>query len=127
MTEEATGKVSFRFEFGAQCQACPLRGQCLGEEQRHRTVTVGQYHTPLQARRQEQRTETFRQQARQRNAIEGTQSELVRAHGLRRARYRGLAKVRLQNYLIGAACNIKRWIRRQIWQLQQAARAAAVG
>ena len=37
-----------------------------------------------------------------RNAIEGTQSELVRAHGLRHARYRGLAKVCLQDYFIGA-------------------------
>jgi hypothetical protein len=40
---------------------------------------------------------------KQRNAIEGTHSELARAHGLRRARYRGLKKVTLQNYLIGAA------------------------
>ena len=54
-----------------------------------------------------------------RNAIEGTQSELVRAHGLRRARYRGLSKVRLQNYLAGAACNVKRWIRRHIWNLRR--------
>jgi IS5 family transposase len=58
-----------------------------------------------------------------RNAIEGTQSELVRAHGLRRARYRGLAKVRLQNYLAGAACNIKRWVRREIWNLRRAVSA----
>jgi IS5 family transposase len=57
-----------------------------------------------------------------RNAIEGTQSELVRAHGLRRARYRGLAKVSLQNYFIGAACNAKRWIRREAWNLRQSAR-----
>jgi len=54
-----------------------------------------------------------------RNAIEGTQSELVRAHGLRRARYRGLAKAKLQNYFVGAACNLKRWIRRAIGQLPQ--------
>ena len=47
----------------------------------------------------------------QRNAIEGTFSELVRAHGLRRARYKGYAKVDLQNQLIAAACNIKRWFR----------------
>ena len=60
-----------------------------------------------------------------RNAIEGTQSELVRGHGLRRARYRGLGKVALQNYFIGAACNVKRWIRREVWQLQQAASALA--
>jgi len=38
---------------------------------------------------------------------------------LRRARYRGLKKVALQNYLIGAACNAKRWIRRMQWELKQ--------
>ena len=74
----------------------------------------------MQARRQEQKTEAFQKKCYQRNAVEGTQSELVRAHGLRRARYRGEAKVRLQNYFIGAACNAKRWIRRMIWELQHA-------
>ncbi len=62
-----------------------------------------------------------------RNAIEGTQSELVRAHGLRRARYRGLAKTKLQNYFMGAACNVKRWLRREVWTLQQAARGQGEG
>ena len=47
----------------------------------------------------------------QRNAIEGTISELARAHGLRRSRYRGFAKVELQNLFIGTACNIKRRLR----------------
>jgi hypothetical protein len=83
-------------------------------------LVVGQYHSHLQARRQEQKTEAFQEKSRRRNAIEGTQSELVRAHGLRRARYRGLDKVRLQNYFIGAACNAKRWIRRMIWQMRRA-------
>ena len=53
--------------------------------------------------------------------MEGTQSEWVRAHGLRRARYRGLAKVKLQNYFIGVACNVKRWLRREAWKLRSAA------
>lgn len=35
----------------------------------------------------------------QRNAIEGTVSELTRTHGLRRSRYRGFVKVELQNLL----------------------------
>jgi IS5 family transposase len=48
----------------------------------------------------------------QRNAIEGTVSELVRGHGLRRARYKGFAKVDLQNQFIAAACNIKRWFQK---------------
>ena len=49
------------------------------------------------------KTAEFQQQMKQRNAIEGTHSELIRAHGLRRARYRGVKKVTLQNSLIGAA------------------------
>jgi hypothetical protein len=112
----ATGKVNFRFEWSYHCAECPLRRQCCGADQKHRTLVVGQHHDFLQARRQEQKTEAFRLECRKRNALEGTQSELVRAHGLRHARYRGLAKVRLQNYMIGAACNAKRWIRRLRWQ-----------
>jgi hypothetical protein len=54
---------------------------------------------------------TFQQRMHQRNAIEGTLSELTRGHGLRRSRYRGFGKVELQNLLIGTACNIKRWLR----------------
>jgi hypothetical protein len=121
LEEAAPGKVSYRFEFSTHCHDCPLRDQCLGKDQRHRTLVVGEHHTALQARRQEQQTEAFQQRMKHRNAIEGTQSELVRAHGLRRARYRGLAKVKLQNYFIGAACNVKRWIRREAWPLREAA------
>ncbi|WP_425607173.1 transposase [Coraliomargarita algicola] len=51
-----------------------------------------------------------------RNGIEGTQSELIRAYGLRKARYRGLAKVSLQNHLIGTACNLNRLFRRITWE-----------
>ena len=120
LEEEASGKVSFRFEFSTHCHDCPLRQRCLGEDQRHRTLLVGEHHTALQARRQEQKTEPFKARMKHRNAIEGTQSELVRAHGLRRARYRGLAKAKLQNYFIGAACNVKRWLRLEAWKLRQA-------
>lgn len=123
LEEQATGKISFRFEWSTHCHACPLRSQCLAADQRHRTLVVGEHHTALQARRQEQQTAAFQQRMKHRNGIEGTQSELVRAHGLRRARDRGLGKVRLQNYLLGAACNVKRWLRREIWQLRQAAAA----
>jgi hypothetical protein len=116
----ATGKVSYRFEWDtATCTACALRSQCLQATHKHRSLVVGEYHTALQTRRQEQKTEPFQQRMKHRNAIEGTQSELVRAHGLRRARYRGLAKAKLQNYFIGAACNVKRWLRRLVWEMQK--------
>jgi transposase len=119
LEEQATGKVSYRFEWSTEaCAQCPLRQQCLKADQKHRTLAVGEHHTILQARRREQKTEPFKQRMKHRNAIEGTQSELVRAHGLRRARYWSLAKVKLQNYFIGAACNVKRWLRRAAWELQ---------
>lgn len=125
LEEAATGKVDYRFEFSTQCHDCPLRPQCLGKDQRHRTLVVGEHHSALQARRQEQQTDAFKERMKHRNAIEGTQSELVRAHGLRQAKYRGLAKVKLQNYFIGAACNVKRWIRREAWEIQQALKTVA--
>jgi hypothetical protein len=119
LEEQATGKVSYRFEWSSSvCGQRLLRQQCIKADPPHRTLVVGEHHTTLQARRQEQQTKPFQQRMRHRNAIEGTQSELVRAHGLRRARYRGLAKAKLQNYFIGAACNIKRWLRRTAWELQ---------
>jgi len=119
LEEQATGRVSYRFEWSTEaCAQCPLRQQCLKADQKHRTLAVGEQHTILQERRREQKTQPFKQRMKHRNAIEGTQSELVRAHGLRRARYRSLAKVKLQNYFIGAACNVKRWLRRAAWELQ---------
>ena len=129
LVEAATEKVSFRFEWNNElCDACPLRSQCVKKELPHRSLVVGEHHTILQARRREQKTQAFKERMKHRNAIEGTQSELVRAHGLRRARYRGLVKTKLQNYMAGAACNIKRWLRRAVWSLQQelAAQGAAV-
>jgi IS5 family transposase len=125
LVEASTGKINYRFEFSTQCHDCRLRPQCVAQGQRHRTVLVGEHHTFLQSRRQEQQTPAFKQRLKHRNAIEGTQSELVRGHGMRQARYRGLAKTKLQNYFTAAACNVKRWIRREVWTLQETALALA--
>jgi transposase len=111
LEESKRQKVSFRFEWSYHCRGCPLRSECVPAGQSHRTIVVGQYHDLLQQRRRDQQTEQFRDRMQQRNAIEGTISELARAHGLRRSRYRGFAKVELQNLFIGTACNIKRWLR----------------
>jgi hypothetical protein len=123
LEEEKRAMINYRFEWSQRvCGACPERARCLGREQKHRTLVVGQHHNTLQARRREQKTEAFKEKTRRRNAIEGTHSELARAHGLKKARYRGHAKVSLQNYFIGAACNAKRWIKRLQWELKQMAR-----
>lgn len=111
----------YRIEWtDAICMQCPLFTQCVSAQYGHRTIAVNPLHSFLQARRNEMKTEAFKLEMYRRNAIEGTQSELVRSFGLRRARYRGKAKVRLQAYLIGAACNIRRLFRRMAWLADQA-------
>jgi len=110
MENAQTGQVQYRFEWSYLCDECPLNSQCTKAQNGRRTVLVSQYHDHLQTRRREMRTEAFRQRMRQRNGIEGTISEFTR-NGGRRTRYRGLAKTSLANYLLGAAINVKRWIR----------------
>ena len=111
------GATYWRFEWGAQCDACELRARCTKSRGGRRILSVGEHHDLLQARRREMKTAEFRKRMHRRNAIEGTVSELVRL-GLRRTRYRGLAKTRLHDYLVGAACNIRRWLRLEAWRLR---------
>jgi hypothetical protein len=111
LEESANHRVTYRFEWSTHCHGCALLTQCVGSKQRHRTIVVGENHDLLQARRIEQKSEGFKERMHQRNGIEGTISELTRAHGMRRNRYRGLAKARLQNLFIATACNIKRWLK----------------
>ncbi|MEV7185183.1 transposase [Kitasatospora sp. NPDC093102] len=56
----------------------------------------------------EQDTPQWREAYRARAGVEGTVSQAVRGPGLRRSRYRGLAKTHLQNVLTGIAINIRR-------------------
>ena len=117
---ESTGKVDFRIEWNnTVCSTCPLLAKCVSAGQSHRTIIVGELHSLLQERRREMQTTAFKTEMYRRSGIEGTHSELVRGYGLRQARYRGKAKVRLQNYLIGAACNIRRLFRRMAWLKMQ--------
>ena len=116
-----TGKIDYRFEWGSQCDHCPLRAQCTQAGNGRRAVVVGEHHDLLQARRREMQTAAFQEQMQRRNAIEGTISEFTR-NGGRRTRYRGLDKTALANYFHGAAINAKRWIR--LLQFQMGANAA---
>ena len=60
------------------------------------------------AARARERTGEYRTLYAQRRGIEGTLSQAVRAFGLRRARYRGLAKAGWQHIATAAAINLDR-------------------
>ncbi len=62
----------------------------------------------MMAARQRQTTAEFRQRYATRAGIEGTISQGVQVCGLRRSRYRGLAKTTLQHLVTGAALNFVR-------------------
>ena len=102
----SNGGVQFRFKT-ATCRACPLRSRCCSGK-RGRTITITAHHHILQAARARQETEAFKAIYRHRGGVEGCLSALDRAHGIRKKRYVGQAKGRLQALFTGAAFNLRR-------------------
>ncbi len=101
--------VNIRFA-AATCAACPLRPRCTTGRS-GRSLHLSEHYELLRARRAEARTDAFRERMRARPGVEATLSELVRAHGLRRHRYRGDRKRHVEHLLKAAACNLKRLLR----------------
>jgi len=64
--------------------------------------------------------ESFSQSMHPRNGIEGTHSELVLGHGLRRTKYRGFNRVAMSHHFMAAACNVKRYLRRLAFEIEMA-------
>jgi hypothetical protein len=90
-----------------------------------KVLCISPYYKELAQRRAEQETEAFKEKMKRRPAVEGTISEMTRKHGMRRARYRGKGKVRLQAFFTGAAVNLKRLARALEAQEQAEAEAKA--
>jgi IS5 family transposase len=67
-----------------------------------------EYHETLQQLRRRQTTDEFRKSYAARAGIESTHAQAIRRSGLRRARYRGLAKTYLQHVVTAAAINLLR-------------------
>jgi transposase len=100
----------------ADCGPCPARPSCTrGKHQaRHLKLPLRAGHEALEAARGQLATKEGRRRYARRAGIEGTISQGVRAFGLRRSRYRGLAKTHLQHVATAAAVNLERlaaWFR----------------
>lgn len=100
----------FHFPMTA-CGSCPRKAACTNAKDGRRTVGISACNDELREAEVYNRTEAFKADMKLRPPIEGKLAELTRYHGLRRARYRTLVKVRLQCYFTAAAVNVKRWIR----------------
>jgi transposase len=102
--------IHIRFAVAA-CLACPLRPRCMptsASTKNGRSLQLKPSHVQVKARRQEQTTPAFQQVYRHRAGIEASLGNAVHQHGARWARYRGIAKTRLQHVLLASAINLKR-------------------
>lgn len=119
------GTEYYRIEWASQCDCCPVQKQCTRSKSGRRILVVGLRHDLVEKRREEMRKTEFSKSMHPRNGIEGTHSELVRGHGLRRTKYRGLSRVGLSHYFMGAACNVKRYLNLLAFQMRTAALSPA--
>jgi len=107
------------------CAACVLRPQCTGPTSRRR-IWISKYHPEEQAARVRMKGLEWREALLERCHIEPKCAEVKRFHGLHRARYRGLPKVRIQAYLTALVVNLKRMAKLAFGSLSWAPLKAAV-
>ena len=111
-TQFPNGEPAIRIRFPhATCAACAQRALCTRAQDCGRTLTVHPQaaHIALSARRQEQTTDTFKQQYQPRAGVEGTIAQAV-TFGLRRSRFVGLAKTHFQHICVAVAINLMRLV-----------------
>ncbi len=100
--------IKVRFPVSA-CRPCPVRELCTrSADGRRLTVRHRVEHHVLQHARSEQQTQSWQERYKHRAGVEGTIAQGIRALGLRRSRYRGLAKTSLQHLLTAAGLNLNR-------------------
>ncbi|MEJ8632094.1 transposase [Streptomyces sp. MS2.AVA.5] len=92
------------------CRACPFQQQCTTSERGRRMLTLRpkELHENLARARAEQKTDTWKNKYAIRAGVEGTINQALDITGIRRARYRGLPKVRLQHAFSATALNVIR-------------------
>jgi transposase len=108
-TQRGTDAIVIRFS-GEVCQPCPVRTACTSATKRGRQLTIRtqKIQQALDAARAEQNTTAWQDKYKLRAGVEGTIRQAVAATDIRRARYRGLAKVHLDHVFCAVALNLIR-------------------
>lgn len=93
-----------------ECQACQARALCTKSVSAPRYLTFHRQEKleALQAARDYQQTDEFKERYKKRAGVEGTISQAAFTLGMRRTRYRGLQKTHLHHVAIAAAINVSR-------------------
>ncbi|MEU3277285.1 transposase [Streptomyces antibioticus] len=110
----------------SDCLSCPSRHQCTTAARGNRMLTLRprEPHETTTANRAAHKTDTWQAKYDLRAGVEGTLNQALDITGLRRARYRGLAKVTLQHAFSATAIDIIRLDTH--WASQQSQRSVRI-
>lgn len=113
-SKDSEGEITKIFIFPKEvCQLCFRKNECTNAKNTGRTITVGPNEEYLQKMRARQKTEEFKEIYNQRRPpIERKIAELI-YHGLRKTRYIGKRKSRLQALFTASVVNLKRILKEQ--------------
>jgi transposase len=94
----------------ATCRACPVRDRCTSSARLGRQLFLRprHIHDAVTAARAAQSTQHWQDRYKIRAGIEGTICQATHVTGIRRARYLGLSKTRLEHNIAAAALNLIR-------------------
>jgi transposase len=94
------------------CAACDVRPRCTRSTTGPRELTLHpkEQHEAIQAARERQETQAFKERYKRRAGIEGTISQAAFALGMRRTRYRGLQKTHFHHLATAMAINLQRFV-----------------
>jgi transposase len=109
-TQNGVTKIAIGFAAVA-CQACPAKPQCTpGSTRSGRQLSLHtrELHEALQQARTEQATSQWKHRYNIRAGVEGTIRQATHVTGIRRARYLGLPRTRLEHNVAAAAVNLIR-------------------
>lgn len=94
------------------CRICQLRSLCIQEGQKNgRTVKKTDYDAEHKRMQERAQTEAYRAVKKEHPKVERRLGELINRHGGRRARYRGLERVSIQQILGATVANLMRMLR----------------
>jgi Transposase DDE domain/Transposase domain (DUF772) len=98
------------FLFPAEtCQACPLREQCTTATAAGRTIVVGRHHDRIETARAAQHEPATKHLLRRRSKVE-RKIDHLQDLGMRKARYQGRRRTKLQALLAATVANFKRLV-----------------
>jgi len=101
-------RCAYEYTAGAKvCAACELRGQCTRSKS-GRSIKRHEDHDVIEAVRAKSRSAgAKRDRRRRKHLMEGSFADAANNHGFKRARWRGLVRQQIQDFVIAAVQNIR--------------------